>query len=418
MGLEDARGLELSGATPRTLERYEAALAAHLAFRGDAVSLLAPALEEAPAFAKACAMAKALAAYLALGGRDPAGAAAARGMLERAARLPMNARERAHIGAIAALADGCHERAAASYGAILAAHPRDVLALGVAHACDYLRGDTASLHGRVARALGAWHAGLPGYSAVLAMYAFGLEETGRYAPAEALARRALELDPRNVRAHHAVAHVHEMRGEAAQGIRWAEERRAYWDDGSAVAVHNWWHVALFQLALGQRAGALAIYDARIRPAFGRALSVLIDASALLWRIELSGGSTGGRWGELAERWAPHAQDAYCAFSDLHAMMAFAAAGRRASADALLAAQRRRILGGGINETMTRVVGLPACRALRAFGEGRYREAAALLAALPLRAHRLGGSRAQQGVIALTLDEAARRVKGRAFLGAA
>jgi tetratricopeptide (TPR) repeat protein len=414
MVLEDARGLELSGATPRALERYEAALAAQLAFRGDAASLLAPALEEAPAFA----MAQALAAYLALGGRDPAGAAEAQGVLERAARLPMNERERAHMRAIAALADGRHERAAAIHGAILAAHPRDVLALGVAHACDYVRGDAASLHGRVARVLGAWHAGLPGYSAVLAMYAFGLEETGRYARAEALARRALELDPRNVRAHHAVTHVYEMRGEAAQGIRWAEERRPYWDDGSAVAVHNWWHAALFQLALGQRPGALAIYDERIRPAFGRAQSALIDASALLWRIELAGGGAGGRWRELAEHWAPHAEDAYCAFSDLHAMMAFAAAGRRASADALLAAQRRRILGGGINETMTRLVGLPACRALRAFGEGRYREATALLAALPPLAHRLGGSRAQQSVIALTLDEAARRARARAYVGAA
>jgi len=407
MALEDARGLALSGATPRALERYEAALAAHLSFRDGAAPLLAQALEEAPAFA----MAQAFAAYLALGGRDPAGAAEARRVLARAARLPMDARERAHLLAIAALAAGRHERAEAIYGAILAEHPRDVLALGIAHSCDYLLGETDELHRRVVRVLGAWHAGVPGYHAVLAMYAFGLEEAGRYARAEAFARRALELEPRDVRAHHAVAHVYEMRGEAARGIRWAEERRAYWDDGSAVAVHNWWHVALFQLALGRRAAALAIYDARIRPALGGALSALIDASALLWRFELAGEGVGGRWRELAGHWAPHAEDAYCAFSDLHAMMAFAAGGRRASAAALLAAQRRRIGQGGINGAMTRLVGLPACRALLAFGEERYREAEALLAALPSRAHRLGGSRAQHGIVARTLAEAARRQSG-------
>ena len=414
MALEDARGLALSGATPRALELYEAALAAQLSFRGDPASLLAQALEEAPAFA----MAQAFAAYLALGGRDPAGAAAARRVLARARRLPMNARERAHLHAIDELAQGRHERAAAIHGAILAAHPRDVLALGVAHSCDYLRGDSDSLHQRVARVLGAWDAGVPGYHAVLAMYAFGLEEAGRYARAEALARRALELEPRDVRAHHAVAHVYEMRGEAAQGIRWAVERRAYWDDGSAVAVHNWWHVALFHLALGRRAEALALYDERIRPAFGRALSVLIDASALLWRFELAGDGVGGRWRELADLWAPHAEDAHCAFSDLHAMMAFTAGGRRASAEALLAAQRRRIGLGGTNDAMTRLVGLPSSRALQAFGEGRYRDAAELLGALPPRAHRLGGSRAQQDVIAITLGEALRRSQIRAYAGAA
>jgi tetratricopeptide (TPR) repeat protein len=281
-----------------------------------------------------------------------------------------------------------------------------------------MRGDLRNLRRRVARVLGDWHAQVPGYHAVLAMYAFGLEEAGAYARAEDTARRALELNPWDVRAHHAVAHVHEMLGRAEQGIRWAGERAAYWADGSAVAIHNWWHVALFHLALGRRAQALAIYDARIAPSLERALSVLIDATALLWRFELAGAGTGGRWGALADRWAPHAEDAYCAFSDLHAMMAFVAGGRPASADALLAAQQRRIGRGGTNDAMTRFIGLPACRALRAFGEGRYREAVTLLGELPAIAHRLGGSRAQHGVIASTLDEASRRAAGRAYRAAA
>jgi len=414
MRLEDSRGLELSGASPRALELFETALAAHLCFRGDAAAGVARALEDSPGFT----MAHALAAYLALGGREPTGAAAAKQVLARAARLPMNRRELMHLQAIAALAAGEHERAGAVHGAILAEYPRDVLALSVATACDYLQGDARSLHRRVARVLGAWHSGVPGYHSVLSMYAFGLEEAGCYGRAEDTARRALELSPWDVRAHHAVVHVHEMLGRAEQGIRWAGERVAYWADGSAVAVHNWWHVALFHLALGRRAQALAIYDWGIRPGLDHALSVLIDASALLWRCELAGAHVGRRWHELAARWAPHAEDAYCAFSDLHAMMAFVADGRRASADALLAAQRRRIGQGGANDAMTRLVGLPACRALRAFGEGRYRGAAALLRELPAIAHRLGGSRAQHGIVGLTLEEAVRRAQSGAYRPAA
>jgi hypothetical protein len=68
--------------------------------------------------------------------------------------------------------------------------------------------------------------------------------------------------------------------------------------------------------------------------------------------------------------------------------------------------------------MTRLVGLPSSRALQAFGEGRYRDAAELLGALPSHARRLGGSRAQQDVIALTLGEALRRSQIRAYAGAA
>jgi len=404
MPLKDYRGLELSGASPRALELFEGALAEHLSFRGAGGDALAQALDDSPGFA----MAHAFAAYLALGGRDPAGAASARAILARSAGLPMNQRERAHMRAIAAIAAGEHEQAGALHTEILAEHPRDVLALGVAHSCDYLRGDVSSLHQRVARVLGAWQPDLPGHHAVLAMYAFGLEETGSYGQAEDYARRALEIEPRDVRAHHALVHVYEMLGRPEDGIRWAGERAAYWTGDSAASTHNWWHVALFNLSLGRRAQALAIYDWRLRPGLERGLSALIDASALLWRMELLGADVGRRWQELAARWEPHAEDAYCAFSDLHAMMAFAADGRRESAEALLAAQRRRIGQGGTNDAMTRLVGLPASRALRAFGEGDYRQAAALLGGLPALAHRLGGSRAQQGIVALTLAEAERR----------
>ncbi len=58
--------------------------------------------------------------------------------------------------------------------------------------------------------------------------------------------------------------------------------------------------------------------------------------------------------------------------------------------------------------MTRDVGLPFARGIKAFGEGRYGEAVERL--LPLRpiAHRFGGSHAQRDVIHLTLIEAAIR----------
>jgi hypothetical protein len=84
------------------------------------------------------------------------------------------------------------------------------------------------------------------------------------------------------------------------------------------------------------------------------------------------------------------------------MMAFAGAQRWDFAGRLLAAQERRVQRlWGSNHDMTRLVGLPACRALAAFGRGDYAAAERLLRALPPVAHRIGGSHAQRDVLQLT-----------------
>ena len=86
---------------------------------------------------------------------------------------------------------------------------------------------------------------------------------------------------------------------------------------------------------------------------------------------------------VAARWSPYAEDAYCAFNDLHAMMAFIGGQRPDGVRRLLAAQERRLeRRSGANHDMTRLVGLPAYRALAAFGRGDFATAARLLRALP------------------------------------
>lgn len=40
----------------------------------------------------------------------------------------------------------------------------------------------------------------------------------------------------------------------------------------------------------------------------------MDASSLLWRIELAGGDVGDRWLELAELWVPHTHTHVQAFN--------------------------------------------------------------------------------------------------------
>lgn len=412
--VRDARGCRVSGANARSLDRYEAALAASVAWRGGADVPLAQALQESPGFV----MAHVLKAYGLLLGRDVHRIRKARAVLTDALRLRpaggLLRRERLHLAAAAALLDDDYPGAKALLGAVLHAEPRDLLALQAAHSLDYLTGDLAQLRHRVASVLHAWPAGTPGRHAVLAMRAFGLVERGEVAAGEDAAHAALALNPLDARAHHALAHGFEARGRAADGARWLRRHRHVWATSTAVATHCAWHLALFHAASGAATAALDLYDHAIAPRTDAPeLADLIDASALLWRLELGGVPVGARWPVMARAWAPRIDDAYCSFADVHAMLAFVGArdGERAGAleQALLAARTRATRHGAT----TRTLGLPAARALVAYGRGQDALAVALLSGLRSEMHRLGGSHAQRDVLHLTLVHAAERIARRA-----
>ncbi len=404
--MNDYRDYAISGATPSATDSFERALALFQSWRSGADSEIVLALRAAPEFT----MAQVLGAYLCICSRDIARVHQAQSFHTQAASLPANAREQLHIAAIgAALADD-FSAFNATLTELLRRYPRDVLALQVAHAFDYLSGDNASLSGRVAAVLPAWSKDLPGYHAVLAMHAFGLVEAARYDAAADLALEAIRLNPFDARAHHTMAHVHEMTGQPDAGARWMRDRLPFWSIDTTVATHCWWHWALFHLTQGDSTGALALYDRHVRAANSSEVADLIDACALLWRIELQGIYVGARWQELSAAWAPHIADGYCTFNDIHAALAFTGARDWGNAQRLESElKRRQDLAARHSET-TRLVGLSACRAIIAFGRAEYARATALLGALPAFAHRIGGSHAQRDVLYLTLLEAVQRMR--------
>ena len=141
-------------------------------------------------------------------------------------RRQRHARECAHRAALDRLARGDWAGAGDMWGEILREHPRDALALQWAHLFDFYRGDAVQLAERVAPLLVDWPEDDPLHPYVLALHAFGLEESARYAEAEAVGRRALAADPRVPWAIHAVAHVMEMQGRHdGRCSAWMAERR-------------------------------------------------------------------------------------------------------------------------------------------------------------------------------------------------
>jgi tetratricopeptide (TPR) repeat protein len=411
--MKDLHGHALSGATGDSLDAYQRGLDAFRCFVGDPAADAEAALAASPSMT----MAHVLKAWLYLLGTEPAGVAVARQACADAERLPANEQERLHLHAAGMMAAGRLQEAAHVLEDLNLLYPYDVLALQAGHQLDFFTGDSRMLRDRLLRAAPQWDRGMPGYHALLSMQAFGLEETGDYDRAEALGRQSVELESRDGWGWHAVAHVYEMKNEAHKGAAWLGQNAATWSDGSFFAVHNWWHLALFQLSMGREDEVLRVYDAAIAKPDSALVLELIDQSAMLWRLHLRGVDVGTRWDALADRWQAAHEAGFYAFNDVHAMMAWVGSGRVNAQDALLAYMHEAIMQTGDNGRVTLDVGEALARGFQAFGKGEFANCARLLRSVRNRAHRFGGSHAQRDVIDLTLMEAARRSGNKALADA-
>ena len=404
MTVKDLHGHPLSGADGRAAEHYEQALEQLRCYVGDPLSAVQAAAAQAPGMT----MAHVLLAYLMLSGTEPAAMGEARAAHARAAALPADEREALHVAAVGRWCDGRWHEAGRILEDLSIRFPRDLLALQMGHLIDFFTGRSRMLRDRIARAESHWHDGMPGRHAVLSMLAFGLEETADYARAEKTGRWAVELEPRDGWGWHAVAHVMEMQNRRADGVAWLAPNATQWSEGSFFAIHNWWHLALFHLGLDHVDEVMALLDQRVLGTASPVVLDMIDASALLWRLQLRGVPVGDRWSALADRWAAVGIDSSYAFNDLHAMMAFVGADRMGDAARLLAAQQEALRRDGDNRLFLREVGVPATQAIHDFAVGNYAAAAERLRQARPVAPQFGGSHAQRDVIDLTLIEAATR----------
>src|SRR5690606_34440478 len=126
------------------------------------------------------------------------------------------------------------------------------------------------------------------------------------------------------------------------------------------------------------------------------------------RLKLEGVDVGDRFAPLAACWERAAEDAFYVFNDLHAIMAFLGAGRRADVERTLKALRRAASEANDNGYLTRKIGLPLCEAFAAFDAGRYEECLEKIFAVRGIAQRFGGSHAQRDILTLTAMRAAPR----------
>ena len=316
--------------------------------------------------------------------------------------------ERAHLAAFDAWSRDEIRQATGIWEQILIDHPGDVWALRFAHDTYFYLGEAAVMRDSIARVLPAWPTDHDFHGYLLGMHAFGLEESGDYRAAETAGRRAVERNPADTWAVHAVAHVLEMEGRQLEGIAWLRGLEPHWTTAPALAVHQWWHLALFLIEQGRFEEVLAIYDSHVRGTPSGALLDLVDAAALLWRLQLAGIDVGARWEGLREPlvWASRGSCPGLQRRPYrHGRRRAEGPGDPRAAGAARSPDMRRG-ARGTNHGIARAVGQAVVEAIAAFAAGDFGRAADLLLPVRYDIWRMGGSHAQRDLFAQTLIAAA------------
>ncbi len=321
-------------------------------------------------------------------------------------------RIRVHLAAAEAWLSGNPVLAAENYSSILNRWPRDLLALRLALSCYFFLGWHDRLCTVVEEVISARAGSRRDFGFVLAMASFVHAENGDFAYAEALGRKALEGDPACPLGVHAVAHAIAESGRPRDGAQWMRDQVAHWATPSRMRTHNAWHLAMFDAEEGNIASALGILDGWLLPATAASQLDACDAAALLWRLATDGVDVKGRWCRVSDAFERTMTPGFWPYVDLHAALAHLSAGRKAQFQRLDHAIKRCAQGNDYAALRARHITRPGLRALDAWAQGRYVEAAGLLANLRPVLDHVGGSRVQLEVFTSIEDEARRRHRDR------
>ena len=323
-------------------------------------------------------------------------------------------RERLYLEALERAAEGEIAHSVALYETILAEHPTDLFAQRLAQMELFWIGEmqwSSEISGRVE---GHWNDSVPSYGVYLSCRSFDLEETHRYAEAERLGRRAVEIDPGDVWGTHAVAHVLTMQGRVDEGIAWLDGLKGNWSDANQMQLHLWWHRCLLHLERGEHDEILRIYDDWVRnrdlPLLEAMPDLYIDmqnGASMLLRLELRGVDVGHRWDELCELALKRLDDHTSPFTSAHFAVILAAAGRFSQADRLLESMHAFATEDhGTLAPRYAAAAIPAAEAAIAHRKGDHARVVELLLPARRMLWQMGGSDAQRDLFFLLLADSA------------
>jgi tetratricopeptide (TPR) repeat protein len=397
--LADRYGLPVTTASEAARAAYIAGCDCVLsAAHGDSL-YLGQAIEADPDFALAHAA-------LARGRFLLADVSGARKAAQRARELAARTtpREQSHVNALCLAIEGNPVGALDATRAHLAEHPRDAMVAAPATGVFGLIG----FSGRVGREpeqvefLQTLERHLSDDWWFQSVYAFALEEVGRLDEALELIERSMAANPANAHGAHIKAHVLYEQGEDRVALDYLDSWLPAYPREGLMHCHISWHLALFNLILGDVDRAWRIYRSQVHPggAWGPALNVATDAPAFLWRAELAGqGRRDADWKEVHDYAHKAFPRAGIAFVDVHrALTAVAVDDAEAIAKLVKELDERAATGRSpAGDVVPRLAS-----GLAAYGRGDWPASISALEAALAGTVRIGGSRAQRDLIENTL----------------
>jgi tetratricopeptide (TPR) repeat protein len=245
-------------------------------------------------------------------------------------------------------------------------------------------------------------------------HAFAACEVGRLDLAAPMIERSLALMPNSGHTVHVHAHVAYELGDGQAGLNRLEASLATYSREALMHCHLAWHAALFAMQLGDPDKAWRYYRESVHPdaALAPPLNLVTDSASFLWRTELAGqqlpgGPAGARsqWDAVNRSARQYFPKAGVTFADVHVALACIASGDRSGLGELRAQLAERLAAGSLAAGS---VVLSLIDGLAAYREADWALAVRELAAALPDTVRIGGSRAQRDLVALTLADAQRR----------
>lgn len=402
----DKRDLTLTAAGADAAQAFDHVMDGYLSMAPDTGDRLKGVFAADPDMAMAHCLKAYFMMLMAMGGLVPKAQQAAAKAQELAANA--SPREQLHARAAVLWTARNMDGAARVWEEILLDHPRDILAARLAHFANFYSGDARRLRDSVNRIMPAWGQDVPGFSYLKGMQAFGFEESGDYARAQAAAETAIELEPMDPWATHAYAHVMEMQDRQADGLAWIDRLRPHWTQANNFQNHIWWHEALMMMDQGRMDDVMAQYDAHVAAPESEEYLDICNAVSLLQRLEIMGLDVGDRWAPLAAKVQNRTEEHILTFVDLHYALALAAMG-----DGKVHEMREFMAAyegaeDDSNLPIMKALGVPLVNALIAYREGRYGDATDAMIPVRYEIWMMGGSHAQRDLFNLILVDAARK----------
>lgn len=407
MKLTDVRGLELSTNSPEAVEHFNASIAANAEYRLSAGDLMAKAIEADPNFTMAhCVMGYYLKSAEAFA---PPEASMESLLAAEATNLDnVTPRERASVAALRAWIENRQDDAIAIWDSILDDHPTDLLTLQLVHYRNFWHGKAIAIKDSVARAFHAWDKSMPNFSNVLGMYSFGYNENGDKVRGLELGLQAIEINPDDLWAMHAVSHVYHDTGEKDKGIALLTGDKPEWDDRNAIREHLRWHESILHWDKGDYTRVLELYDNHVAKAITPFYLDIQNTAAVLWRLESAGIDVGNRWQDLSDVVAQRVVTRNLPFTDVHLAMVLGRTGEKDRMKQLISSIRSDSKSArNAHELSSSETDLAVCEAVDAYCQGDYKEAINKLLPGRWNAYRsIGASDAQRDVINVMLGQAA------------